>query len=229
MSGNILIIEDDSDAASLIKLYLQNDGYKVTHSADGFEGLRLSKMINPDLIILDLMLPGLDGIEICKNLREDSDVPIIMLTARADENARLEGLGVGADDYVTKPFSPRELIARVETVLRRSSPDHGNRKRTLLKFRAVTLDTGARMAFVDDINIQATPTELKILELLMSKPDVTFTRDQIIEHVFDFEFDGYDRNVDTHVANLRKKIQSTGNKNRYLHTIYGTGYRFGDA
>ena len=102
MPGNILVIEDDSDAASLIKLYLQNDGYKVTHSPDGFEGLRLSKMINPDLIILDLMLPGLDGIEICKNLREDSDVPIIMLTARADENARLQGLGVGADDYVTK-------------------------------------------------------------------------------------------------------------------------------
>lgn len=229
MAGNILIIEDDMNASALVKLYLQKDGYKVTQSADGFEGLRISKMINPDLIILDLMLPGLDGIEICKNLREDSDVPIIMLTARVDENARLKGLGVGADDYITKPFSPRELVARVKTVLRRSSPDSHDRKPTVLTFGTVTLDVAARIAFVDEIRIQATPTELKILEFLMSKPDVTFTREQIIEHVFDFEFDGFDRNVDTHVANLRRKIQATGTKHRYLHTIYGTGYRFGDA
>ena len=229
MAGNILIIEDDMDASALVKLYLQEDGYKVTQSADGFEGLRISKMINPDLIILDLMLPGLDGIEICKNLREDSDVPIIMLTARVDENSRLKGLDVGADDYITKPFSPRELVARVKTVLRRSSLDTNDRKPAVLSFGAVTLDVAARIAFVDGTKILTTPTELKILEFLMSKPDVTFTRDQIIEHVFDFEFDGYDRNVDTHVANLRKKIQATGTKNRYLHTIYGTGYRFGDA
>ena len=227
MSGKILIIEDDQDTSSLVKAYLQKDGFKVLSSADGFEGLRVSKSAQPDLIVLDLMLPGLDGIEICRNIRQDSTVPIIMLTARSDEDTRLKGLELGADDYIVKPFSPRELVARVHAVLRRVNSSKYRQKSMHLVFDNIVLDLESNRVKVKDTDIHATPTELRILELMMSNPDSTFSREKIISEVFNDEFEGFDRTVDTHMANLRKKISTADKGNNYFHTIYGSGYRFG--
>ena len=227
MSGKILIIEDDQDTSSLVKAYLQKDGFKVLSSADGFEGLRVSKSAQPDLIVLDLMLPGIDGIEICRTIRQDSSVPIIMLTARSDEDTRLKGLELGADDYIVKPFSPRELVARVHAVLRRVNSSKYRQKSMHLVFDNIVLDLESNRVKVNDTDIHATPTELRILELMMSNPDSTFSREKIISEVFNDEFEGFDRTVDTHMANLRKKISTADKGNNYFHTIYGSGYRFG--
>ena len=227
MAGKILIIEDDQDTSSLVKAYLQKDGFKVLSSADGFEGLRVSKSAQPDLIVLDLMLPGLDGIEICRTIRQDSSVPIIILTARSDEDTRLKGLELGADDYIVKPFSPRELVARVHAVLRRVNSSKYRQKSMHLVFENIVLDLESSRVKVNDTDIHATPTELRILELMMSNPDSTFSREKIISEVFNDGFEGFDRTVDTHMANLRKKISTADKGNNYFHTIYGSGYRFG--
>ena len=228
VASKVLIVEDDPNAVELLRLYLGRDGHKVLVASDGLEGLRLAREAHPDLVVLDLMLPKLDGMEVCRVLREESDVPIVMLTARVDEEDRLKGLNLGADDYVTKPFSPRELAARVRAVLRRTARNALNRGPAKLSYGDVKVDLQRRSAHVAGEKVTLTPTEFRILSMFIRDPSMVFTRDQIIERVFDLDFDGFDRTVDTHISNLRRRLQVDPGKPRYIHTIYGVGYRFGD-
>jgi DNA-binding response OmpR family regulator len=223
----VLIIEDDPYTQDIVRLYLRRDGYKVLTAGDGTEGLRLAREASPDLVVLDLMLPGLDGMEVCRALREHSEVPIIMLTARVDEEDRLAGLDLGADDYVTKPFSPRELAARVRAVLRRTARESQSEGPQEVRHGELTIDLRARRVFLKGTPVRLTPIEFRLLSLLMSEPGRTFTRDEIIARVFGYDFDGFDRVVDAHVSNLRKKLAARPDGPRYIHTAYGVGYRFG--
>ncbi len=229
MPSTVLIIEDDPDTVELVRLYLARDGHKVVATADGREGLRLARSESPDMIVLDLMIPGLHGLEVCRILRQESEVPIVMLTARVEEEDRLAGLDLGADDYVTKPFSPRELAARVRAVLRRSARDELEKGPTQLTYADVTVDLNLRLAYLGGTQVRLTPTETRLLILLMHMPGRVFTRDQIIERVFGYDFDGFDRTVDAHVSNLRRKLEADPEKPRYIHTIYGIGYKFGNG
>ena len=226
MPTKILIIEDDPDTARLVGLYLQREGHRVLSASDGLDGLRQARSSKPDLIVLDLMLPGKSGMDICRELRDESAVPIVMLTARVDEADMLGGLESGADDYVTKPFSPRVLAARVNAVLRRTAREALEQGPDTIEYDSVTLDLKRRAASVAGRTVRLTPTEFRLLSLFMREPGRVFTRDQIIDRVFGYDFDGYDRTVDAHVANLRRRL---GANARHVHTVYGVGYRFGDA
>lgn len=227
MAGDILVIEDDPGIARIVSLYLERDGHRVTAVGDGISGLRAARQLGPDLIVLDLMLPQLDGMEVCRTLREESDVPIIMATARVDEEDRLAGLDLGADDYILKPFSPRELAARVRAVLRRASRQTTAAGPSLIEFDDLTIDLKARAVQRANTEPSLTPTEFRLLVLLATEPGRVFTRDQIIDGVFGYDFDGFDRTVDVHIANLRRKIEPSARKPRYVHTVHGVGYRFG--
>ena len=229
MASKVLIVEDDPDTVQLVSLYLSRDGHRVLTAADGHEGLHLAREARPDLVILDLMLPGLDGMELCRILREESEVPIVMLTARVEEDDRLAGLDLGADDYVTKPFSPRELAARVRTVLRRTARDAVDGGPAELKNGEVRVDMPQKAVYVAQTPVRLTPTEFRLLVLMMREPGRVFTRNNIIDRVFGYDFDGFDRTVDAHVSNLRRKLEADPENPRYIHTIYGLGYRFGDA
>ena len=229
MPSTVLIIEDDPDTVELVRLYLARDGHRVVATADGQEGLRLARSESPDMIVLDLMIPGLHGLEVCRVLRQESEVPIVMLTARVEDEDRLAGLDLGADDYVTKPFSPRELTARVRAVLRRTARDELEKGPIQMTYGDVTVDLNLRLAYLGEAQVRLTPTETRLLILLMRMPGRVFTRDQIIERVFGYDFDGFGRTVDAHVSNLRRKLEADPEKPRYIHTIYGIGYKFGNG
>jgi DNA-binding response OmpR family regulator len=229
VASTVLIVEDDPNTLEIVELYLRRDGHKVLMTPDGLEGLRLAREARPDLVVLDLMLPGLDGMEVCRILREESEVPIVMLTARVEEEDRLAGLDLGADDYLTKPFSPRELAARVRAVLRRTARDALERGPAELSQGDVKVDLRHHVVYIKGTQLLLTPTEFRLLALLMREPGRTFTREQIIDRVFGYDFDGFDRTVDTHVSNLRRKLEADPEKPRYIHTIYGVGYRFGNG
>ena len=229
MGSTVLIVDDDPDTTRLVGLYLGRDGHKVITAADGIDGLRLAREAQPDLVVLDLMLPRLDGMEVCKALREESAVPIVMLTARVEEEERLAGLDMGADDYVTKPFSPRELAARVRAVLRRSAREEMAKGLQTFTFGDIVVDGRLREVQVAGERLTLTPTEFRLLTMFMREPGRTFTRDQIIDQVFGYDFDGFDRTVDAHISNFRRKLQKASpDKRQYVHTIYGVGYRFGN-
>ena len=225
MASTVLIVEDDRDTVQLVSLYLKRDGHRVLCAHDGVEGLRLARKARPDLVVLDLMLPKLDGIEACRRLREESSVPIVMVTARVEEEDRLRGLELGADDYVTKPFSPRELAARIRAVLRRTTMDELERGPAEVAWKGVTVDLHRRTVLVDDQKASLTPTEFRILVMLIKEPERTFSREQIIDRVFGFDFQGFDRTVDAHVANIRRKIRPLDGPD-HIQTVYGVGYRF---
>ncbi len=229
MASTVLILEDDPHTVEVVQLYLRRDGHHVLSATDGIAGLSLAREAQPDLIILDLMLPGMDGLEICRILRQESGVPIVMLTARADEEDRLAGLDFGADDYVTKPFSPRELAARIRAVLRRSARDELEGGAARLDYESISMEMRQRTVHVDGTQIHLTPTEIRLLALLMREPGRTFSRDQIIDQVFGYDFEGFDRTVDSHVYSLRRKLEAAAGDKKYIHTIYGVGYRLGDA
>ena len=229
MPSKVLIVEDDPNTVELIRLYLDRDGYQVVTASDGNEGLRLAREEAPDLIVLDLMLPGIDGMQVCRTLREESEVPIIMLTARVEEEDRLAGLNQGADDYVTKPFSPKELTARVRAVLRRTARDAVDRAPVEISYEAVFVNTRDRRAEVNGKPLRLTPTEFRLLVLFLREPRRTFTRAQVLDHVYGYDFEGFDRAVDSQIYNLRKKLNLASKANRYIQTVYGEGYRFGDA
>ena len=230
MGSTVLIIEDDPNTVDIVTLYLRRDNYKVLTASDGNEGLRLAREAGPDLIVLDLMLPGMDGTEICRALREDgSDVPINMLTARVEEEDRLTGLDMGADDYMTKPFSPRELAARVRAVLRRTTHDNLDVGPTELVHGDIRIDMRDRTVYVRGTQVHLTPIETRLLVLLMRSPGRTYSRDQIIDLVFGYDFDGFDRTVDAHISNLRSKLELDPNRPRYITTVYGVGYRFNNG
>ena len=228
MPSTVLIVEDDPHSTRLVRLYLGRDGHKVLSAADGLNGLQLAREARPDLVVLDLMLPRLDGMEVCRALREDSNIPIIMLTARVEEEDRLKGLDLGADDYVTKPFSPKELAARVRAVLRRTKREGLDAGSGKLEYGEVTVDLHLRQVQVASTKLVFTPTEFRLLAMFMRQPGRTFTREQIIDQVFGYDFDGFDRTVDAHVSNLRRKlVKALPAKTEYIHTVYGIGYRFG--
>lgn len=224
MEQTVLIVEDDPHASEIINLYLKNEGFGVLSAFDGADGLRKARESKPDLIVLDLMLPRLNGIELCKTLRKESNVPIVMLTAMVEEEDRLAGLNLGADDYITKPFSPKELVARIKAVLRRTARDNSSPEPKELIFRNITLNHAQRSVRVGKEAVPLTPTEFRILALLIREPNRVFSRDQIIDQVFGYDFGGFDRSVDTHVSNLRRKLETSGSKS-LIKSIYGAGYK----
>ena len=223
----VLVVEDDFKTANIVRAYLEKDGYRVATVHDGREGLAAARDNPPDLIVLDLLLPGLSGIDVCRTLRSESKVPIIMLTALSTVPDRLNGLGLGADDYVTKPFSPRELVARVRAVLRRAEEQRESGESEILSFGDVSLDLEQCRLSVRGQRAHLTPREFKILTVLMREPGRVFSRSQLVEKALGYDFDGTDRTVDVHILNLRRKIEQDPNRPQYIRTVYGMGYRFG--
>ena len=219
----VLVVDDDVKTVELVKLYLNRDGYRVLTAYDGVEALRLARESHPELIVLDLMLPGIDGLEVCRTLRGESDVPIIMLTARTTDQDRLTGLNLGADDYVTKPFSPRELAARVRAVLRRLPGERGPAE---IKHGELTVDFRKHEAFLAGRPLNLTPIEFKLLGALVKEPGRVFSRVQLIEKALGYDFDGFDRTIDVHILNLRRKLEPDPGHPRYIKTVYGAGYKF---
>ncbi|MDD5510028.1 MAG: response regulator transcription factor [Dehalococcoidales bacterium] len=223
MAGKrVLVVDDDAKTVELVGLYLKRDGYRVFTAYDGVEALRLARESCPDLIVLDLMLPGIDGLQICRTLRAESDVPIIMLTARTTDRDKLTGLNLGADDYVTKPFSPRELSARVRAVLRRLPGERGPNE---IKQGELILDFNRHEAFLSSKALSLTPVEFKLLSVLAKEPDRVFSRGQLIEKAMGYDFDGFDRTVDVHILNLRRKLKIKDNQSVRIKTVYGAGYK----
>ncbi len=229
MSATVLIVEDDPHTAEVVGLYLRQDGHSVLVAGDGIQGLRLARQESPDLVVLDLMLPGINGLEVCRSLREESQVPIVMLTARVEEHDRVAGFDLGADDYVAKPFSPRELAARIRAVLRRTAQDRTDSGPCQLAIGDISLDTQRRSVAVGDVPLQLTPTEFRLLTLFLRDPGKTFTREEIINRVFGYDYDGFDRTVDSHVSSLRRKLDEAAQGRRYIHTVYGVGYKLSDV
>lgn len=223
MAGKkVLVVDDDAKTVELVKLYLNRDGYRVFTADDGHEALRLARENHPDLIVLDLMLPGISGLEVCRILREESDVPIIMLTALTTDEDRLRGLDLGADDYVTKPFSPRELAARVRAVLRRLPGERGPER---LEHGTLTVDFLKHEAFLGGKSLNLTPIEFKLLGALVREPGRVFSRAQIIDRALGQDFNGFDRTIDVHILKLRRKLEPDPHHPRYLKTVYGAGYK----
>lgn len=226
----VLIIEDDRKTAENLRLYLEHAGYAVQVAADGNAGLEAARAGVPDVILLDLMLPGLDGLEVCKRLRAASTVPILMLTARTTEDDRVAGLELGADDYIPKPFSPREVVARVRAVLRRSGSAVDPEE--VLHFPRLEIRPQHQEVRVCGEVVSLTPTEFQILLSLARAPGRVFNRAQLVERAFGPHFEGFDRTVDAHVKNLRRKIEPDRTRPSFIVTVFGVGYRFeggGDA
>ena len=213
----ILLVEDDPKTRSTVALYLQREGYDVATAADGEEALRVAREQNPHLVVLDLMLPRIDGLEVCRVLRESSDAAIIMVTARSTEEDKLAGLDLGADDYVTKPFSPRELMARIRAVLRRAAEED------VIVAGGITLDRTRREVRVGETTVAVTPTEYRLLDALARAGGRTFTRQELVERALGEEYDGLDRTVDVHIMNLRRKLGDAG---KAIVTVFGVGYKF---
>lgn len=220
----ILVVDDEKKTAESIRLYLQNDGCKVVVAYNGTQALEEVARERPDLVILDLMLPRIDGLEVCRRIREHSQVPIIMLTAKSTEDDKLTGLELGADDYVTKPFSPRELVARVRTVLRRA-PQGVHRAATLCD-GDLELDPEGHAAKRGGALLDLTPREFALLLTFMNAPGRAFSRQELVEYAFGEDYAGFDRTVDAHVVNLRRKIEVDPAHPTRIVTVFGVGYRF---
>jgi len=221
-----LVVDDDPKTVSLVKLYLESDGHKVLCAYDGVEALRLARQERPNLIVLDLMLPGLDGLQVCRTLRAESDVPVIMLTAKTTEGDKLTGLELGADDYLTKPFSPRELAARIKVVLRRTVSESLERGPEQAAYGDLRMDFRQHTVSIAGRPVALTPTEFRLLGTLVREAGQVLSREQLIEKVLGLDFDGFDRTIDVHVLNLRRKLGDDPARPRYIKTVYGAGYKF---
>jgi two-component system alkaline phosphatase synthesis response regulator PhoP len=227
MAGKrVLVVDDDVKTVELVKLYLDRDGYRLLTAYDGVEALRLAREGHPDLIVLDLMLPGIDGMEVCRTIRAESDVPIIMLTARTTDEDKLTGLGLGADDYVTKPFSPRELAARVRAVLRRLPGERGPAE---IKRGELTVNFLKHEASLTDRPLNLTTVEFKLLGTLAKEPGRLFSRAELIEKALGYDFEGFDRTIDVHILNLRRKLEPDPSRPKYIKTVYGAGYKLAEV
>jgi DNA-binding response OmpR family regulator len=222
---SVLVVEDEASIASFVSLYLKNAGYEVRAATNGAEALAAVQSQQPSLIVLDLMLPDIDGIEICRRIRQRSDVPILMLTARDEDVDKIIGLEVGADDYMTKPFNPRELVARVRAILRRAAPDHAKRESAVIQHGDLTVDAGRREARVGDQEIQLAPKEFDLLWELLDHRGLVLTRDQLLERVWGYTFAGDTRTVDVHVRQLRRKLGDASP----IVTVWGVGYKVSPA
>src|SRR5437868_4428055 len=222
----ILVVDDEPQLVQLVRDYLEHGGYKVLTAADGSSALRTAATLHPDLVVLDLGLPGMDGLDVTRSLRRNGAVPIIMLTARADESDKLVGLELGADDYLTKPFSPKELVARVRSVLRRS--EAAREPADLIRVGDVELDLPGMLLTINNRRIEVTPTEFQLLSTMARQPGRVFSRAQLLNAVHGVAFESYERAIDAHVKNLRRKIEADPHNPRYLLTVFGVGYRFVD-
>ncbi|MCU0506526.1 MAG: response regulator transcription factor [Chloroflexi bacterium] len=218
----VLVVEDEPRIASLVREYLENAGFAVLVASDGHAGLTLARARRPDAVVLDLGLPGMDGLDVVRDLRRDSTVPIVVLTARGDEADRVAGLELGADDYVVKPFSPKEVVARIRAVLRRSEAAHRPADRIVVG--DIEVDAGRHRAVVAGRAVSLTPTEFGILLTLAREPGRVFTRGQLLDAVHGFSLETYERAIDGHVKNLRRKIEPDPAAPRYLLTVHGVGY-----
>ncbi|GLI32943.1 response regulator [Desulforhabdus amnigena] len=222
-SANILIVEDEKKIVELLRDYLEKAQYKVSSLERGDEAVSHVKKSAPDLILLDIMLPGMDGMEVCREIRRFSSVPIIMLTAKVEEVDRLIGLELGADDYICKPFSPREVVARVKAVLRRANTGPIMEKMVVGPFM---LDDKTHQVAVNGESLELTPSEFSLLRVLMAHPTRVFSRNELLNQVQGYDFEGYDRTIDTHIKNLRKKIAQKLPNQDVITTVYGIGYKF---
>ncbi|MCL7453545.1 MAG: response regulator transcription factor [Anaerolineae bacterium] len=228
MSGEtILVVDDEPKIVKNVRAYLEDAGFRVVVAGDGQLALTTFRHERPALVILDLGLPGMDGLDVARTLRRDSDVPLIMLTARVDETDRLIGLELGADDYITKPFSPRELVARVRAVLRRTQGDRTGAPPPL-RAGEVQVDFERRQVTVTGELVELTPTEFDLLTVLARHPGRVFSRLELLDRVQGHTFDGYERTIDAHVKNLRQKLEPDPKDPRYILTVYGVGYKFAD-
>jgi len=228
MARKVLVVDDDQKIVDLVRAYLERDGYRVSVAYDGVQALELARQKWPDLIILDLMLPGIDGLDVCRILRgEGNKVPIVMLTAKTTETDKLIGLDLGADDYVTKPFSPRELMARVRAVLRRIGEEE-LKGPSEIHFGGLTIDFIRHEARMRGEVLNLTPTEFRLLEVLIKNPGRAFSRLDLLDRVFGLDYEGLERTIDVHVMNLRKKIEADPKNPIYIKTVYGVGYKFAE-
>ncbi len=218
----VLVVDDDVKTVELVKLYLNRDGYRVLTAYDGIEALRLAREGRPDLIVLDLMLPGMNGLEVCRTIREESDVPIIMLTAMTTDQDKLNGLELGADDYMTKPFSPRELAARVRTVLRRLPGERGPAQ---IRHGELIVDFHKHEVTLAGRSIPLTSVEFRLLGVLAKEPGRVFSRAQLIEQALGPDFEGFDRTIDVHILKLRRKLEPDPAHPTFIQTVYGVGYK----
>ena len=229
MSGEtILVVDDEPKIIKTVQAYLENAGFRVVTAEDGQMALTVFRHEKPALVILDLGLPGLDGLDVARTLHRDTNVPLIMLTARVDEADRLIGLELGADDYVTKPFSPRELVARVRAVLRRTGAEREQAPPPIAA-GDLRIDLERRQVTIGGQAVELTPTEFDLLVVLARHPGRVFTRLELLDRVQGYAFEGYERTVDAHVKNLRHKIEPDPKQPRYILTVYGVGYRFGES
>ncbi|MDQ3539209.1 MAG: response regulator transcription factor [Chloroflexota bacterium] len=224
VTATVLVVDDERKIRDLVGAYLERDGYRVLHASTGDTAIEVARRLRPDLVVLDLGLPDVPGEEVIRMLRDTSDVPVVMLTARASEGDRVAGLKLGADDYVTKPFSPRELVARVEAVLRRSG-DTVDSRMTYAGGR-LAVDKEARQVTVDGSNVELTRSEFDLLLALSSRPGRAWSRYELVNRVQGYDFDGYERTIDVHVKNLRRKLGDDPRRPVFVLTVPGIGYRF---
>ncbi len=225
MTQTILVVDDEPEIVRLVRSYLEQDGYRVVTAYNGEEALYTARHVKPDLVVLDILMPRMDGLAFTRRVRREQDVPIIMLTARAEETDRIVGLEMGADDYVTKPFSPREVVARVRAVLRRAQPSDEKEPPPVLRVGPITLDRSAHTVTIEGEPVDLTPTEFDVLEILMGQPGRVYSRTEILEAVQGVAFEAYERTVDAHIKNLRQKIEPHGAEPHYVLTVRGAGYR----
>jgi DNA-binding response OmpR family regulator len=223
MTKTILIVDDEKRLVSLVESYLTQEGYRVVTAYNGRDALPVAQKEKPDLIILDIMMPEMNGYDFMRVHRADHDTPIIMLTAKVEDDDKVIGLELGADDYVTKPFKPRELMARVRNVLRRAGKNETKAK--TLRVSEITLDRDSREVQVAERFVDLTPSEFDLLAALMSSPGRVFSRLDLLDVIQGIRYEGYERTIDTHIKNLRSKIESDPRKPRYIETVYGVGYR----
>lgn len=227
--AKILMIDDEQSILDLVTAYLKQEGYEVYTAVDGPGGLKAARTFKPDLVVLDIMLPGMDGLDVLAHLRRESNVYVIMLTARSEETDKVVGLSVGADDYLTKPFSPRELVARVKAALRRyGQPGESSGDRTILGFQHLRIDVDARQVWKDDQPVELTPIQFELLHALAEHRGRVLSREQLLERVWGHDFYGDDRVVDVHLGQVRKKIEADPANPELIVTVRGVGYRFED-
>ena len=225
MAVSVLVVEDDRNIRELLQLYLEKEGYAVTIAADGEQGLEKYRAIRPDLVLLDIMMPGLDGWAVCRAIRADSQTPVIMLTAKSETDDKVAGLKNGADDYITKPFEMKEVLARIEAVLRRAGQSSGETASRRLVFDKLTIDMDSFELIVDGKKLDAPPKEMELLFYLASSPNRVYTRNQLLDEVWGFDYFGDSRTVDVHVKRLREKLEGVSDR-WTLKTVWGVGYKF---
>ena len=221
----VVVVDDDASVQEVTRAYLERDGYLVYVAGTAAEGLAVAERVKPGLVVLDLMLPDRSGEDVCREIRERSDVPILMLTAKASEDERVAGLALGADDYLTKPFSPRELVARVRAILRRTQIETPLVELLSFDDGALEIDTVQHEVRREGEPVELTPNEYKLLQTLARYPGRVYSRFELINHVQGYEYEGYERTIDAHVKNLRKKIEPDPKHPRYVETVFGAGYR----